>query len=304
MDFEQLKIFVHAALLRSFSGAAEKLFTSQPNVSMRIKALEEELGTALFDRSRPREVELTEAGRLFLDYAQALLNLEKEAGEKLREENPEIAGLVRLGASTVPGAYLLPAALAQFRKEQPGIEFNLMISGTASVLEKLSGYVYDLGFVGQLVPEERLEFVPVADDELVVAAPLNLLAGEGKKRPPSITLDRCLFHNLLIREKGSATRQLLETALAEKGFFLQDFAGLTRINSLEGIKQAVRCGVGISFISRRAVADYLETGLIDCFSVTGLALQRKLYLVRHKSRVLSRAAQSFWDYWIRRAGTA
>ena len=119
MDFDQINASINVATYRSFSEAAEKMFISQPSVSVRIKMLEEELGVMLFDRSKAREPVLTDAGRIFLDYAQSMLNMQDECLEKLSGARQASAGLVYVGASTVPGNYLLPSLMARFKKNSP-----------------------------------------------------------------------------------------------------------------------------------------------------------------------------------------
>jgi len=120
MDFQQLKIFLNVAALKSFSRAAERMYISQPSVSARIKALEEELGALLFDRSPPRELALTREGILFMDYAQKMLNLHEEALAELAPGARQPAGAVRVAASTVPGIYLLPRSWPASGSASPG----------------------------------------------------------------------------------------------------------------------------------------------------------------------------------------
>lgn len=289
MDFEQIRIFLKVATMKSFSAAAEKMFVSQPGVSVRIKSLEEDLGVTLFDRSRSREMELTEEGRIFMDYAQALLNLEEEARGKLLGQEFEPAGLVRVGASTVPGTYLLPPLLARYKKDNPAVELEITVHDTAAVLEGILVYDFDLGFVGMMKQDERLLYKPLGEDELVFCVPANSV--NGKEHSGEISLEVCFPYHLLIREEGSATRTLLDRALKEKGFAVTDFDGITYFNSLEGIKQAVRRGFGAAFVSRRSVEDLVRLGSVEIYRVSGLELKRQLYLVYHRSRVLGSASR-------------
>jgi len=295
MDFQQLTIFLSVAAQRSFSRAAESLFISQPAVSVRIKGLEEELNVVLFDRSRPRELSLTEAGRKFLDYAQKIVNLKEEAQRQLALEEGAVVGLVRLGASSVPGIYLLPSKLAEFKNTHPGIAFSLRIMDSAQVLEKLFSYDLDLGFVGSLVREERLQYYTIAEDELILITPPghfdSALSIRQTGERAAISLEICLSSNLILRESGSATRALFEAVLADTQISLCDFASLTIIDNLEAIKQSVRGGLGISLVSQRSVDDFLHMKLVDGYRVAGLNLTRKIYLARHTGRVLSRAAK-------------
>ncbi len=294
MDFEQIRAFINVALLRSFSEAAEKMFISQPSVSVRVKALEDELGVILFDRSKAREPQLTDAGKIFLDYAQAMINLNNECREKISGQREESTGLVYIGASTVPGIYLLPDLLVSFRKQCPAIDFNLNILDTSAVLENVLNYSYELGFVGLIKQDDRLKYLALTEDELVYCTARGTFAQENLES--GVELDYIFQNHLIMREKGSATRQLLENKLAAGGYSLSQFKGVTYINNLEGIKQAVRSGLGGAVISKLAASDLVASGDLDIFPLAGIDLKRSLYLVYHHSRILTGAAGSFRDY--------
>lgn len=289
MDFEQIRAFLNVAALKSFSEAGEKMFISQPSVSVRIKSLEEELDVILFDRSKAREPSLTEAGRIFLDYAQSLINLQEECREKLSGQREVSTGLVYIGASTVPGTYILPALMARFKKIAPAIDFNVNILDTSAVLEGILNYSYDLGLVGLVRQDERLNYLPLVEDELVLCTQKSLL--QKTDYPEGIPVKILFTHHMIMREKGSATRQLLEKKMSESGFNLAEFKGITYINSLEGIKQAVREGLGVAVLSKLSVNDMVRAGSVDTYEIEGLNLGRMLYLVHHRSRILGGAAE-------------
>ncbi len=298
MDFEQIRAFISVASLKSFSAAAEKLFISQPSVSVRIKALEEELGVVLLDRSRGRELALTEAGRLFLDYAQSMINLRDECREKLSVQMEDDGGLVYVGASTVPGTYLLPGLLADFKKEQPAIDFNIDILDTSAVLEGVLSYGFELGFVGMIDQDERLKYTALVRDELVLCTASGLFPGGQYEQ--GVPLEASFNHHLLLREKGSATRRLLERKLEEQGRDISAFKGITHFNSLEGIKQAVKAGLGLAIVSKLSVEDMSAAGHVDTYSIIDLDMKRSLYLVNHHSRVLNNATRLLIDFALSR----
>ncbi|MBW6464515.1 MAG: selenium metabolism-associated LysR family transcriptional regulator [Bacillota bacterium] len=294
MDFEQIRAFLNVATLRSFSEAAEKMFISQPSVSIRIKALEEELGVTLFDRSKAREPSLTDAGRVFLDYAQAIVNLQDECRDKLSGKRAEAIGLIYLGASTVPGTYLLPGMLTGFKKICPGISFNIDVTDTSAVIEGVLNYSYDLGFVGLIKQDERLRYLPIGEDQLIFCVRKGLLKEEFVAE--GIPAKELGDYHLILREKGSATRQLLEKKIKENGLTLDLYPDITYYNSLEGIKQAVREGLGASILSNLSIQDMIKADEIDTCPLKDLDLKRSLYLVYHHSRVLGGAALKFKEF--------
>jgi len=300
MDLQQLKIFLNAAALKSFSRAAEQMYISQPSVSARIKALEEELDAILFDRSHPRELALTAEGILFMDYAQKMLNLHEAALAELAPGTRRLAGTVRMAASTVPGIYLLPPLLARFRECCPGVTLNLAIMDSAAVVEKILDYNVELGLIGEEAAEDRVESAVFAEDELVLITPPGLLDKKVIKKDSLgrglVNLASCLSYPLLLREEGSATRRLFEKTLSKINLRFSDFAGIIYMNSLEAIKQGVRCGIGISLVSRLSAEDYFRADLISVYKPAGLALTRRLYLIRHHRRVLSRAGDALHNF--------
>ncbi len=298
MDFDQIRAFISVASLRSFSAAAEKLFISQPSISVRIKALEEELGVILLDRSKAREPTLTEAGRLFLDYAQSIVNLEVECREKLSGQLEEAGGLVHVGASTVPGTYLLPFLLAELKQKEEMIDYTIDILDTSAVLEGVLNYSFEIGFVGLLDQDERLQYYELLEDELVLSTAKGLFDSTAQKN--GLLLEDCFNYYLLLREKGSATRRLLERKLNEKGLDFTCFKGITFFNSLEGIKQAVRAGLGVAIVSKLSVEDMVSSGHVDTYSINDLDMKRTLYMAHHRHRILNAAARRLRDFVIER----
>jgi len=297
MDFDQLRAFLNVASLKSFSEAGEKMFISQPSVSVRIKSLEEELGVVLFDRSKAREPVLTDAGKIFLDYAQSIINLQEECRDRLSGERTEESGLVNIGASTVPGTYLLPALLAKIRNHVPAIDFKVSILDTGAVLEGIISYSYDIGLVGLIRQDDRLEYIPLLEDELILCSRKGLFPAADYEE--GLPVQALLSHHLIMREKGSATRQILERKLPDSGFSLADFKGVTYINSLEGIKQAVKEGLGVAVLSKLSVNDLLRAGTVDAHKISELDLNRQLCLVYHRSRVLGGAAERVKNFIVK-----
>ena len=298
MDLEQIRAFVNVASLKSFSEAAEKMFISQPSVSVRIKALEEELGVILFDRSKAREPVLTEAGRIFLDYAYSIIKLQEDCREKLSGQREQATGMVYIGASTVPGTYLLPSLLTDFKKTSTAIDFNISVLDTSAVLEGILNYSYDLGFVGLIKEDDRLTYAGLAEDELVLCTQRGLIPRPDYEE--GVPVELLLSYHLLMREKGSATRQLLERKLSESAFDIGKLPGITYFNNLEGIKQAVRAGLGVAVISKLSIQDLALAEEVDVFPIRNLDLKRQLHLVYHRTRVLGGAAVMLRDFILSR----
>ena len=292
MDLHQLEIFIQVASLKSFSRTAEHLFISQPTVSSRIKTLEQELGAPLLDRNHPEGIALTELGREFLDYAQEMLNVRDRAINRLNKTD-KVFGHFHIGASTVPGCYILPQILSDYCLSNPEVKVDVTIRDTSQVLMGILSYDFDIGMVGNKEEGNQLNYTKVAEDELVLITATGLFSPEGYISGDVIPLSVCRHKVWLIRETGSATRSVLEKALLEKGEELKTFSRTMFIDSLEGIKHAVRWGMGVSVVSRRSVEDYINMGYLDYYIIRELDLKRAFYLVFHRHRVLSAAVINF-----------
>lgn len=304
MDFHQLKVFVEVARQKSFSRAAENVFLAQPTVSAHIKALENEVGALLFDRSQ-RELQLTDAGTMLLRYAKELLNIKEEALFALEEERRTISGHLEIASSSVPGAYILPELMKSFLEIHPGVTFAVMLRDTRRVYESVRGYHYDLGFVGEPVQPDGLGQIKLLQDELIlIAAPGASLPGEEALSPAGVldlgkgkNAENFLKLPFVMREPGSATRVVFEKAL-EKYYGPRKSAlrVIAYLESQEAIKEAVKSGMGVTVISRHAVQDELAAGLLKGCRLMGLHLKRSFYLIYHHNRVLSPLSRAFLDH--------
>ena len=293
MDINQLEMFVRVAAMKSFTNAAESLFLSQPTVSARMKGLETELGVQLFDRSRPRYLSLTEHGMLFWDYAQQILNLHNNALDKLNKLHGKPSGFLRIGAGSVPGTYILPGIIAEFNKLYPDVKIGLFINDSSEVVSGVNSYSYDLGFVGYNEDDPLLEYIKIKEDELILIAHPDMFKENDLSGKDTIPLESLLETNFILREPGSATRKVLEDNLNKKGYSFKDFRSLVYIDNLEGIKQAVRAGLGVSVVSRLSAEDYLNSGFLKDFYLNDIKLNRSFYLVYNKNRVLNNVSNTF-----------
>jgi DNA-binding transcriptional LysR family regulator len=299
MDFSRLAVFRAVAHQLSFSKAAEELQLSQPAVSKQIQQLEAELGTRLFQRTG-RRVELTEAGRLVLDYAQRLSFLSDEMRRALSELEGVQRGYLRLGASSTPGLYLLPQLLAGFRREYPGVETTLVISNSADVARRVGLGEIDLGFVGAVPQIAGLLVRNFADDEIVLIVPAGHALTRRRKFVPA-SAAWLAPEVLIVREPGSATRQIAEANLARLGVSPRQ---VMEMSGPEGVKRAVAAGLGIAFISRHAITLEVAQKLVDVPDFPQLRFSRPLFLITRKDARPSAASLAFLELVERQDGLA
>ena len=288
MDLRRLEIFAKVAELGSFSRAAEALSLTQPTVSEHVRALDDELGAQLLDRLG-RGAMPTRAGEVLLGYARRMLALSREARQALDRLQGRMSGELVIGGSTIPGEYVLPALIGQFKLKYPDISLCLLIGSSRQVSEWVDEGRVEVGVVGARPAPRTLVARELMEDELVVVVPADHpWSGTGQVRLADVEQEP-----LLVRERGSGSREARDRGLAEAGTGLARFRVVGELGSTQAIKQAVRAGVGVALISRRAVEDECRAGLLSCLRVRDLRFARAFYLVTHRDRSRSPLAEAF-----------
>ncbi len=291
MDTRQLAAFCAVVEKSSFSQAAEKLGVTQPAVSLQVRALEERLGQTLLDRSG-RRVEPTEAGMRLYRGAQRLIALEEQiVAEVGLEGEDELAGTFEIGASTGPGAHLVPLLLCEFQRDHPELHVALFIWDTQTVSEKVAQRELELGVVGALRRNRSLEFEPLVRDEIVLAVPPGHQAAGG-----SITVDDLREETVISMQEGAGVRQVVDEELRRAGLRVRDLGPKLELGLQESVKSAVSAGFGVTFISRTAIEGELAAGTLAMARVAGLEPARQIYVVRAKGRPPTRAAEAFLEF--------
>src|SRR5262245_459983 len=291
MDLRRLEVFVKVAELGSFSRAAEALFLTQPTVSEHVRALEEDLGVQLLDRLG-RGAAPTPAGQLLLGYARRILIMTREARQAVDKFQGRLFGELVVGGSTIPGEYILPALIGQFKTKYPDISISLRVGSS----QQVSGWVeegrVEIGVVGARPGSRVLVARELMADRMVIVVP----ADHPWSRRESVTLAEIRAEPLVLRERGSGTREALERALAEAGTDLTAFRVAGEMGSTQAVKQAVRAGIGVTLISKLAVEDECRARLLICVHVRDLEFQRSFHLVTHRDRSRSPLAQAFLEF--------
>jgi LysR family transcriptional regulator, transcriptional activator of the cysJI operon len=267
----RLKVFRAVAEHLNFRKAAEHLFLTQPAVTLQIKALEDDLGIRLFDRASNR-VCLTLQGTLLLRYAKKMAALASAAEQELGAKEGKISGELSLGVSTTIAQYVLPRLIGAFLAEYPRVQLSLHSGNTEQIVDLLLNSKVALGLIEGPARNRGVQADPFMQDELVLIV------------PPAFDFDhlsapQLLASNLLMREQGSGSRRVVETALEKAGFKLKSFKSVMNLDSTEAIKSAVEAGLGIGFVSRWAVSKELELGALKVLEVRGLRIARHFSLI-------------------------
>jgi DNA-binding transcriptional LysR family regulator len=291
MDLRRLEIFAKVAELGSFSRAAEALFLTQPTISEHVRSLEDELGVQLLDRLG-RGATPTRAGQLLLGYARRMLALSREAHQALERFQGRMSGELVVGGSTIPGEYVLPALIGQFKSKYPDISISLHIGSSRQVSDWVEEGRVEVGVVGARPAARTLEAKELMPDELVVV----VAATHPWATRRVTTLADLQKEPMVVRERGSGSRDAVEHALQEAGISPASLRLVGEMGSTQAVKQAVRAGVGIALISKRAVEDECRAGLLACVKVKDLRIARAFHLVTHRDRTRSPLAEAFVEF--------
>ena len=284
MDFDQLEIFLEVARLSSFSRAAEKRFRTQPSISSQIRALEEEVGARLLDRSGGR-VSLTASGKLFFKYAEETLERRKTILNEIADTERVPRGEIVVGANEGTCLHILPGVFAQFKRDYPNVSVNIKRSDYARILESIIENVVDFGVISLPVNDNRLEAQMIHRDELVViTSPKHPLAAK-----KSVTVSEVATYPLVLPKTGH-TRDALDALFYDHHLKPQV---AMELDSSELLKRFVAADVGVGFIPRSNVDQDIRAKALVAITLADLQIRRDLALVFRKDKSLSRAAKAF-----------
>ncbi|MGD0736322.1 MAG: LysR substrate-binding domain-containing protein [Terracidiphilus sp.] len=272
-SLENFRVVVFRAVAEqlSFRKAAEELYLTQPAVSLQIKALEEDLGVQLFDRTGSH-IELTAAGKILLDCSAQVNALLLQAEQDIAALSGEHAGQLALGASTTIAQYVLPRLLGEFRREHPRVYPTLISGNTEHIVDAVKQQKIELGFIEGPARSRDVKTEPFLEDELVLIAST---AHEWAERN-SVSCSELASGPLLMRERGSGTRHVIELALERLGVRRNSLHIVMELDSTEAIKSAVEAGLGIGFVSRWAIAKDLRlNNSFRIIAVEGLQIKRE-----------------------------
>jgi DNA-binding transcriptional LysR family regulator len=281
MNFERLRTFRALADSLHFRKTAERLHISQSAVSQQISSLEEELGVPLVERIGRRTF-LTPAGKILVDEAGKVLAAVERAEEAVRAYGAGEVDRVRLGASTTPGVYIVPAALGAFRAALPLVELTFRIANSAEIEQALVNNELDLGVVGEDIAHEELFQVSIGEDEIIAVAAPGLTSA---KRIKTADLEKL---PLLAREAGSATRRYVDVGLGKVGLKVKPAFELP---SPEAQVRAAAAGLGLAFVSRHVAASDLAAKRLVTVRIEGLRLVRPITAAYHRDKRVSPAMQ-------------
>lgn len=276
MDFKQLQSFVTVVECKSFTKAAQCLFVSQPTISAHIRALEEELQTALIIRTT-KSIEVTPKGKSVYEDAVNILGIKAHMLQSCAAEQKEI---LRVAASTIPAAYILPEILPIFGRHYPHVYFSIQRTENPGVIEGVAEGRFDLGFT-TVCPDELLLSLPVCRDRMVLITPVSAHFLSMQSQPDA-PVEQLLANPIILREKSNAGEKQANRYLAELGYDEQQLDVVARANDQETVKNLVAGGMGVSLISYRAARSFIEEKRVLCFELP-VNSEKTIYLTYKKA---------------------
>lgn len=263
--------------------AAEKLNMSQPAVSLAIKELEHYYGIHLFDRIG-RRLQITPVGKNFLEYA---IRISAQFDDVEREmKNWDSIGLLRVGASITIGSQFLPSYVKAFYQRHPGTQVQVTVAPSEHIEQTLLNNNLDFALIEGISHNPAIHSEQYMEDRLSIIASPN----EGFKQGQLLSLEQFKQQPLLLREKGSGTREVFDKAVENVGIQVKPIWEST---STTALVNAVIKGLGIAILPHRMIQGAIERGLVVGIKAEGLDFKRSFYIIHHKDKYLTPTAKAF-----------
>jgi DNA-binding transcriptional LysR family regulator len=284
MDLGELQVFLMVAKEGSFSRAAERLYRTQPAVSLAIRKLEDSLEQLLFVRGA-RPVRLTDAGTLLKEYAERLLNLRDEVKKGLMELDGLKRGELSVGVNESSIHALLPA-LAKFRESYPGVQVRVHRMFSRDIPHEVVNYRLDLGAVSFVPRDAQLQSTEIFKDELtLVVPPKHSLAKRKEVEIEELAKEAFIAHIV----ESPFRRRVIELFARHRTVLHMPM----EMPTIESIKRFVQMGMGVAIVPRMCVTWELEHGWLKEVKIRQLSIPRHLYLISRRGARLPHAATEF-----------
>jgi DNA-binding transcriptional LysR family regulator len=293
-DLRQLEIFLKVVELGSFSKAGEAVHLAQASVSERIATLENMVGAKLLDRLG-RRVSPTKAGELLYQHAQRLLEMKRAACLEMQDFLGTKQGEIHIGASTIPGEYILPEVIGRFANEYPLIRVVLTVADSEEIESRVLQGHFEFGIIGRKSSGKEILSHELWEHDLVVIVPSTHRWASRKEVKPGELADE----PFISREMGSGTLSSLEEYLQHAGVKgTRALRVIAHLGTSTAVKEGVKSGAGVSILSSRAVDTELKAGVLRSLKIKDLPMSRNFYLIRDKRRTISPLCRTLINFLI------
>jgi len=288
MNLDYLKTYIEVIKLGSFSEVAKKLSISQPAVSFQIQKLEQDLDVRLIDRSQ-KIITMTEAGKRLLRFAKSVEEERDCLRHDLDQLREEVIGNLIVTASTIPGEFLLPSIMSEFKALHPAVRAQVVVSDSLTVISEVRDGAYEVGFCGTAPEGQEMESFKIAEDEIVlIVFPEHPFA-----KRTEVSLAELEGEPFIFREETSGTQQSLQALLSKAGLDINKWVPNLVLGTTQAVVSAVELRAGIAFVSNLAIKKSLSLDMVKQVTVNGLRLRRDFYCIYRRERVVSRLLGEF-----------
>lgn len=291
LSFQELNVFVEAALAENFSEAARRLYLSQPAVSLQIGNLERRLGVELFHRNG-RNIHLSEAGKILLPLAQEALHQMKRIEETMTGLKGVMMGELIIACSTTVGKYILPRLVSGFRARHPHVRVTVNVMSRRAAIEWLLGGRAEIAVVSTQPVQHDLEHAAFLEDHVVLLVSAHHPWADGR----TVTPADLLTQPFILREPSAGTYEVVAEGLRAHGLSVEQLQTVLTLGNTEAIEMSVEEGIGIAFVSRMAAQRGIQLGKVVEVPVAGMTLKRNIYMLQHNRRAVTPLQQAFWDF--------
>jgi DNA-binding transcriptional LysR family regulator len=281
LNVHQLHIFYTVAERGSFSAAAQALHMTQPAVTMQVQALEERFGTKLLNRTT-KKLELTEAGQRLLPQARKAVELMRDTDVIMAKFIEELKGRLLFAASLTIGEYVLPRLLGSFLRRFTEVWVNMKVMNTTEIIDAIAHQGLDFGIIEAPCEVAGFDAEPVMNDELMLVTPTD----HPFAFRDEVTLAEVIREPMVLREKGSGTRQIMEEELLRHGVSEAELHVVSEFGSTGAVKSAVEAGLGLSILSVWTIKHEIALGLLKPVRISGVSFSRQFFAVRLQSSLL------------------
>jgi len=287
LNFNQFRVFYHAAKHLNFTVAASKLFITQPAVTAQVKSFEEACNLKLF-KKRARRMYLTDEGRILFDFAERIFKYEKEIENVIDEMRELKRGILSLGTTKAYARYFMPLMISSFHKNYPNIKIQLNEGSSLDMIYSLLNFNIEVAVIARAMDHPEVNFYPFSKEEMaIIVAPDHPLT-----RKKSISFKELADEPFIMKENGSGTRKMVEQLFEKEGC---EPNALMETSNTEFIKQLVQRGEGVSFLVREAVAAEIAEKTLAEVALKGQKVFLDVNIAYLKNQVLSPPAKAFVD---------
>lgn len=290
MNLNLFKTYVRVVETQNLSKTADDFGISQPAVTKQIQSLEDIFGVLLLERSG-RKLKPTEAGEILYNHAREVIKAVEKTERAMEDLAESRKGSLYLGASTIPGQYILPYLIKIYKDKFTSISISMDIGDTEKIFNRIAERELDMGIVGAWINNRKVDGFQWLEDELVVIVPENHRLAQNS----AVKLNSLLHERWIFREKGSGTRKGVETLLAAHGIRKEDLNIYMEAGSTEAVLAMVESGMGISVVSRWAIKR-IEQRKMKAITLDEIDAKRYLYVIYPRQKVRRKTVNNFLDY--------